>query len=137
MKARREIAISQNSIRTLKGHARKEQPNESCAVLFGKSEGSCFSVTGIFLVENSLHSPVSFAISSDDLIRAYRELEARKLEVTAIFHSHPDSEAYPSPIDLKYMEINPVPWLIYSNTKDELKAYILESEVVPVTVRVR
>lgn len=131
-----EIVLSKNHISTLKNHAKKNEPNESCAILFGRVNDDKISATEIFLTDNASPSPVNFTISSEELIRAYQESEKRNVSVVAIFHSHPGSPAYPSLTDEKYMEINPIPWIIYSNVKDELRAYILESAIIPVTIRV-
>ena len=112
-------------------------PNESCAILFGKIENETFDVRDIFLTKNTEESPVNFTISNDELLTAYSEAEKRKLEVIGIFHSHPDSIAYPSLTDKKYMEINPVPWIIFSNKNKEFKAYIFESEIMPVSLEIK
>ncbi len=131
-----ELILSKNHVDILKKHAKQSEPNESCAILFGRKEEGTFSITDVFLTENSVPSPVNFTISNEELIKAYQESEKKNLEVIAIFHSHPDSSAYPSLTDKQYMEINPIPWIIYSNVNDEFRAYILESALVPINVRV-
>jgi proteasome lid subunit RPN8/RPN11 len=132
----REIVFSKNHIDILRKHAKEKEPNESCAILFGKSESTCFQTKDIFLTKNMEQSPISFTISNDDLIKAYEQAEKNSLEIIGIFHSHPDSVAYPSTTDQKYMEINPVPWVIFSNITDEFKGYILESAIIPIDVTV-
>jgi len=129
--------LLQNHIELLTDHAKRNIPNESCAILFGKIENENFIVKDVFLTKNIENSPVNFTISNDELITAYGEAEKRKLEVVGIFHSHPDSNAYPSTTDKKYMEINPVPWVIFSNKNKEFKAYIFESEVMPVSLEIK
>jgi proteasome lid subunit RPN8/RPN11 len=131
-----EIVFSKSHIDILRKHARENVPNESCAILFGKKENARFLTKEVFLTKNVEQSPVSFTISNDDLISAYGQAEKKDLEVIGVFHSHPDSTAYPSTTDRKYMEINPVPWVIFSNITDEFKGYILESTVVPIVVTV-
>ena len=49
------------------------------------------------------------------------------MEITAIFHSHP-AKASPSSTDIKYMQINPVAWVIYSTTENEIRAFVYENE---------
>ena len=136
MTLQRDLVLSKSHIDILKKHAKQNQPNESCAILFGRNEEEKFSVTDVFLTENMAASPVNFTISNEELIKAYQESEKKNLEVIAIFHSHPDSAAYPSLTDRQYMEVNPIPWVIYSNVNDEIRAYILESALVPINVRV-
>jgi proteasome lid subunit RPN8/RPN11 len=130
------ILISQENITLLSKHAKDASPNESCAILFGKIEKDHFKVKDIFLTGNIEHSPVNFTISNDELIKAYQEAEKRKLDVVGIFHSHPDSEAYPSETDQKFMETNPVPWMIFSNKRKQFRAYLFESKIEPVDITV-
>lgn len=130
-----EVSISKSHLDLLKQHSRASEPNESCAILLYRQEGGTLAVKEILLAENSANSPVMFSISGEELIRAYAESEKKGLEV-AIFHSHPLSAPYPSPTDIKYMEVNPVPWVIYSNSDDKVMAYFLESGIVNLGVRV-
>jgi proteasome lid subunit RPN8/RPN11 len=136
MTLQKNLVLSKNHVDILKKHAKKNEPNESCAILFGRNTQESFSIHEIFLTENAERSPVNFTISNEELIKAYAESEKKRLDVIAIFHSHPDSVAYPSSTDRKYMGINPIPWVIYSNTDDELCAYILESTLVQINVTV-
>lgn len=136
MTGQKKIILSKNQAETLKRHAIQNWPNESCAILFGNNSNGQFLIRDVFLTKNARPSPVNFTISNEELILAYEEAERKNLEVMAIFHSHPESTAYPSSTDLQYMQVNPVPWIIYSNTNDELKAFILESTLVHVDVTV-
>ena len=133
----KSLVLLQIHIQLLINHAKKNIPNESCAILFGKIKKEVFDVKDIFLTKNMENSPVNFTISNDELLAAYSEAEKRKLEVIGIFHSHPDSTAYPSLTDKKYMEINPVPWVIFSNKNKEFRAYIFESGVMPISLEVK
>jgi len=56
------------------------------------------------------------------------------MEVIGIFHSHPESEAYPSNTDRKFMQSNPVVWVIYSGINKNFRAYVLESEIVEIPI---
>lgn len=136
MTLQKKITLSKNHVDTLIRHAKQNEPNESCAILFGKNDSEQFLTIDVFLTKNIEPSPINFTISNDDLIKAYEESEKKNLEVIAIFHSHPNSAAYPSSTDRQYMEVNPVPWVIYSNTSNEFRAYILESTIIPVNVTI-
>jgi len=136
MKLQQEIVLSKNHIDILTRHAQECAPNESCAILFGRIEGKRVIIRDIFLTKNTENSPVTFTISNQELIQAYSEAEKRKLDVTGIFHSHPHSVAYPSATDKKYMESNPVPWVIFSNVENKFEAYIFESGIIPVVVTI-
>lgn len=130
------MKLSKDHIDILIKHANESSPHESCALLFGKIEDDCFDVKEIFLTRNIDDSPINFTISNEELLKGYQEAEKRKMDVIAIFHSHPDSDAHPSITDKKYMQTNPVPWLIFSNKSEELKAYILYDEVISLTLNI-
>ena len=57
------------------------------------------------------------------------------MEIIGIFHSHPNSEAYPSNTDKKFMLSNPVVWMIYSNTNNNFKAFTLNSEIKEIVIQ--
>jgi proteasome lid subunit RPN8/RPN11 len=135
MTIQKEIVFSKNQINILRKHARENAPNESCAILFGKSENECFITKEVFLTTSEEPSRSSFRIRAEELWAAYKKAENENLKI-GIFHSHPDSEAYPSMRDRENMEWNPYPWIIFSNIYDEFKGYILESTVIPVVVKV-
>ena len=120
-----KIILSTSHLEILTNHAESERPNEACALLFGKED----TVTEIFLTKNTENSPVNFTISNEQLIEGYKRAEEQNVEVIGIFHSHPNSEAVPSKTDEKFMEANPVAWIIYSGTENKFRAYTLESKI--------
>lgn len=125
-----KIKLSQSHKQILTEHAEKDNPNEACAILFGKDD----TVSEIFLAENIEKSPVNFTISNDELIDAYKIAEEKKIDVIGIFHSHPNSEAYPSNTDKKFMQGNPVVWIIYSGVNEDFRGYTLESNIEEIQV---
>lgn len=132
----RAIILSKNQIKILTKHSKENYPNESCAILFGSTDNDQITVKEIFLTKNMENSPVNFTISPEELITAYGTAEKKRLDVSGIFHSHPNSVAYPSSTDRKYMECNPVPWVIFSNIDNDFRAYIYNSGIVPVPVKI-
>ncbi len=129
-----KIILTESQKKILANHASNEKPNESCAVLFGTLDSQKTTVKEIFLTENIDKSPINFTISNEQLIKCYKTAEEKKMEVVGIFHSHPNSEAYPSDTDKKFMYSNPVVWVIYSGITNEFKAYLLESDIVEVSI---
>ncbi|GBL42138.1 hypothetical protein EMGBD3_15060 [Nitrosarchaeum sp.] len=129
-----KIIISESQKKILADHAVNEKPNESCAILFGTIDGQKTKVKEIFLTKNIDESPVNFTISNEQLIKCYKTAEEREMEVVGIFHSHPNSEAYPSDTDKKFMDSNPVVWVIYSGISNDFKAYVLESNILEVLI---
>ena len=125
-----KIKLSQQDKKILSEFSENQKPNESCALLFGRDS----TVMDLFLAENIEKSPVNFTISNEQLIEGYRIAEEKKMEVIGIFHSHPDSEAYPSNTDEKFMQSNPVVWIIYSGINKNFRAYVLESEIKEIPI---
>jgi len=125
-----KIRLAQSDKTILSEYSENQKPNESCAILFGKNN----QVLDLFLTENIENSPVNFTISSKQLIEAYKMAEEKKMEVVGIFHSHPDSDAYPSNTDKKFMQSNPVAWVIYSGINKNFRAYLLESDIVEIPI---
>jgi proteasome lid subunit RPN8/RPN11 len=131
-----EIILTKNQKEELARHAESAVPNESCALLFGNQDGNRVVVSEIFLTENKDKSSIKFSISNEKLLEGYQYAERKGLEVVGIFHSHPLSEAVPSDTDIRFMQINPVVWIIFSNKLQNFEAYILESDVMPVSIKI-
>ncbi len=131
------ISLTAEQVEQIIKIARDALPNESCAFLLGKDDTTTTSVTvtEILPMRNADKSQISFSIEPQEVLRAYEFAEEKRLQVVGIFHSHPGRPA-PSSTDKKYMEINPVVWLIYSTTEHRLKAYTYDTDVREVAVKV-
>ena len=125
-----KIILKQSEKKILSQYSENEKPNESCAILFGKNN----QILDIFLAENIDKSPLNFTISNKQLIEAYKIAEDKKMDVVGIFHSHPNSDAYPSNTDKKFMQSNPVVWIIYSGINKNFRAFILESDAIEIPI---
>lgn len=128
-----KIILSESHKKILKEHAKKEHPNESCALLFGIA-GKTVKVKEVFVTENIEDSPVNFTVSNEQLIEGYKEAEKKNLDVVGIFHSHPSSDAIPSNTDKKFMETNPVVWVIFSGVSEKFRAFVLDSETKEIPI---
>jgi proteasome lid subunit RPN8/RPN11 len=51
---------------------------------------------------NAARSPTFYEFDSIDLLKLYREMDARDEEPVVIYHSHTATEAYPSRTDIAY-----------------------------------
>ena len=125
-----KIILKQSDKKILSQYSENQKPNEACAILFGKDN----QVLDIFLTENIEESPVNFTISNEQLIEGYKIAEEKKMDVIGIFHSHPNSDAFPSNTDKKFMQSNPVVWIIYSGINKNFRAFVLESDSVEIQI---
>ncbi len=71
-------------------------PEEACGLIggrFGRAER-------LYPVENILHSPVAYEMEPLQQVRAMLAMEAERLDLLAIYHSHPEGPARPSSTDI-------------------------------------
>ena len=116
-------------------HAIEQQPNESCAMLLGEKIDDTWNIKEVFLTENIDKSQTNFTISPEELLKGYQLAEKMHLELVGVCHSHPNSDTTPSDTDKKFMRNNPVPWIIFSGVNNDLKAYLLDSDVIEIPIK--
>jgi proteasome lid subunit RPN8/RPN11 len=127
----RTVSLTQLQIDELVRIAKDALPNESCAILLGRKG----RIVEILPMRNADVSPLTFSIDPAELIQVYNLAESKELEVIAIFHSHP-SRPSPSGTDRKFMEINPVVWIIYSTIEENMKAYVYDEDVKEIGIKI-
>lgn len=125
-----KIILKQSDKKILSQYSENQKPNEACAILFGKNN----QVQDIFLAENIDESPINFTISNEQLLEGYKIAENKEMDVIGIFHSHPNSDAFPSNTDKKFMQSNPVVWIIYSGINKNFRAFTLESDIKEISI---
>ena len=129
-----KIILSKSQKKILLEHTLKEEPNESCAILYGNKIEEKNIVKEIWLTENIDSSPTEFTLSPEQTWEMDQKRKELNLEIIGIFHSHPKGQAYPSNIDKKFMENNPYVWIIYSGINKNFRAFILESDSVEIQI---
>ena len=128
------IVLAQKEKDELIAHAMRHKPNESCAMLLGEKIDDAWNVKEVFLTENIDKSQTNFTISPEELLKGYQLAEKMRLELVGVFHSHPNSDTTPSDTDKKFMQNNPVPWIIFSGLTNTLTAYLLDSDVIEIPI---
>ena len=105
------------------GQAQKEAPAECCGLLLGRGS----SAVRIFPLRNELNSPIAYNADARDLFAAHRAMREHRLEITALYHSHPASEARPSRRDLNENYYGEIPRIIISlaGAVPVVKAFLL------------
>lgn len=130
------VIMTSGQLSQLVSIAKNSMPNESCAFLLGKSSRDESVVLEVMPMANAERSPVSFSINPDELLKAYDAAEERGHDVIGIFHSHPGRPT-PSGTDIRFMELNPVVWVIYSTTENEFKAFVSDVQVREVAIKTK
>ena len=112
-------------------HALRDAPNECCGVVVGRDG----IATAARALENLAASPFRFDIDGRELI-AFAFADEDDDQLTAIYHSHTRSPAYPSQTDVNFAAGWPgVEWLIVGvpKAKDgepEVRSYLIEDGVI-------
>lgn len=84
-------------------HAKSAFPNECCGVVFGVVDGDQKNGSLAVPMENAYKGSQTdrYEIRQTELLAADEKARKQGLEMIAIFHSHPDCDAYFSETDLK------------------------------------
>ena len=117
------VVIKKTHLAFLINLSLQPKPLETCAILIGKRNNNQISILEVLPMDNDDKSEVSFAINEDKLFAVYKHSESINLAVVGVYHTHP-SVPMPSKTDIKYMEINPIPWIIHSTTIKKTKCFI-------------
>ena len=94
----RVLTIDQATYDAIVAHAKRDHPDEACGVVAGP-EGSDRPERFVAMV-NAAGSPTFYEFDSTELLRLYREMDARGEEPVVVYHSHTATEAYPSRTDI-------------------------------------
>jgi [CysO sulfur-carrier protein]-S-L-cysteine hydrolase len=92
------LTIDQATRDAIVAHARRDHPDEACGVVAGP-EGSDRPERFVPML-NAARSPTFYEFDSADLLRLYKEMDARDEVPVVIYHSHTATEAYPSRTDV-------------------------------------
>lgn len=77
-------------------HCREIYPSEACGILAGQDD----VIRKIFRITNRELSGTSYYMDPKEQLSAMKEIKELGLEMTAIYHSHPQADAYPSQKDI-------------------------------------
>ena len=91
------MKITDSIINDILSHAREGYPDEVCGLMAGKDG----VVSRIFRISNVDKSSVSYMMEPSEQFRAFKEMRNEGLDLMAIYHSHPTSQAYPSRTDVR------------------------------------
>jgi len=132
------LTIGRDVLDAVVAHVRRDHPDEACGVVAGPA-GSDRPERFVPML-NAARSPTFYEFDSADLLRLYRDMEARDEEPVVVYHSHTATEAYPSRTDVSYASEPAAHYLLVS-TRDpdeaEVRSFrIVDGEVTEEEVRV-
>jgi proteasome lid subunit RPN8/RPN11 len=111
------LKIPLEIIQRMLDHVINCYPEEGCGILGGKGG----VVREVFPVTNSLHSPTRFRMAPEEQLQAILTIENEGLEITAIYHSHPNGPEHPSQTDLDEFKYPGSDYLIWYIEKGKWK----------------
>ncbi|MGX7827217.1 Mov34/MPN/PAD-1 family protein [Actinokineospora sp. 24-640] len=125
------LQIRRDLVDAMVAHARRDHPDEACGVIAGP-EGSDRPERHIPML-NAARSPTFYEFDSADLLRLYRDMDARDEVPVVVYHSHTATEAYPSRTDIAYAS-EPDAHYVLVSTRDperhELRSFRIVGGVV-------
>jgi proteasome lid subunit RPN8/RPN11 len=132
------LTIGRDVLDAIVAHARRDHPDEACGIVAGPA-GSDRPERFVPML-NAARSPTFYEFDSADLLRLYRDLDARDEEPVVVYHSHTATEAYPSRTDVAYASEPGAHYLLVSTRetdRDEVRSFrIVDGEVAEEEVRV-
>jgi proteasome lid subunit RPN8/RPN11 len=104
-------------------------PNEACGIL----SGSGGQIEKVYAMTNIEKSPATYFMDAKEQLKVIKEIRALGQEMLAIYHSHPDTQAYPSAHDVELALYPEASYIIISlESRDEpvVRSFkIVESKV--------
>jgi proteasome lid subunit RPN8/RPN11 len=92
-----KLRLPAEMIEEMIAHARDDLPNEACGIIMGVGG----EAKKLYRTRNSEANPYRYNIHPLDLKSAVDEADENGWDVLVIYHSHVETEAYPSPTDIR------------------------------------
>ena len=105
------LEIPRHILNAMVTHCLQEAPSEACGILAGAHQPL---VEAFYPLRNELASRTRYNADPGDLIAAIQSMRSHSLGMLAIYHSHPDTVAVPSRVDLEQNHYGPLPRIIIS-----------------------
>jgi proteasome lid subunit RPN8/RPN11 len=109
------LVIDQTNHDAIVAHARRDHPDECCGVVAGPAESD--RPQRLIPMVNAARSPTFYEFDSMDLLRLYRDMDARGEDPVVVYHSHTATEAFPSRTDISYAS-EPAAHYVVVSTRD-------------------
>lgn len=122
------VKIKRHVVAGIENHAQACSPHECCGLLSGPGE----VIEQLHRLTNIAQTPQTrYFAEPGELVQAHRLIRLRGERLMGIYHSHPRSPAYPSPIDVEQAYYPDVVYFIIAlDPTPELRAYkIVEGQV--------
>ena len=117
-------------------HCQKDYPNEACGILAGRAG----KVEKVYQMINTDKSASTFFMDPKEQLKVMKEIRNQGLEMVGIYHSHLETEAYPSAHDVElafYPEVSYVIVSINDKNNPSIRSFkIMEGEISEEEVKI-
>jgi len=122
------IAITAEVMQAMEAHALEARPDESCGLLAGDGQ----VILSLYRLRNEADSPrTKYFAAPEDLLAAMRTMRQQGQAMMGIYHSHPDSAAYPSKSDVDLAFYSDSIYFIVSLVAGvEIRAFRIENQEI-------
>lgn len=131
------LIINKNDYKKIIEEAKKGKPNEVCGILAGKN----YEVFKVYKMKNISDNPrFCYFMSPEEQLKVFKEIRGLGFELVGIYHSHPESDPYPSKRDVE-LAFYPEAVYIIISLKDEVNPVvkgfrIVEEKIVEEEIKV-
>jgi proteasome lid subunit RPN8/RPN11 len=130
------IRLSRSFYDGIIDHARQDAPRECCGLLGGRG----VEVERSYRITNTELGVTRYLMDAEEQFRAFRDLDERGLDLVGIYHSHPATQAYPSPTDTSLAYYPDAVYLICSLQDPEqpvIRAFrIIDGEIEEIPIEI-
>jgi len=93
-----QVAVRADVVQAMEAHALEVRPDECCGLLAGDGD----VISSVYRLRNEAYSPrTKYFAAPEDLLAAMKTIRQRGQTMMGIYHSHPESPAYPSKSDVE------------------------------------
>lgn len=104
------LTVKQKVFLEMTAHSRKSAPLEACGYLAGRQG----VVEQLYLLTNMDQAPDHFTMNPAEQFRVIRKIRKQGLALCAVYHSHPETSAWPSEEDVRLAADPHVSYVIVS-----------------------
>jgi proteasome lid subunit RPN8/RPN11 len=103
------IYLNPNHWAQMEGDVRAKAPEEACGIVVGEGNRSRLVIP----VTNILHSSTRFRMEPKEQLNAFLFAEEKRLDILAVYHSHPQGINKPSATDFEELTFLGIIYLIW------------------------
>ncbi len=122
------LKITRKIIDNIVSHGKLEAPLEACGYLAEKDGVICKSIA----MKNVDASPIHYSMDPKEQFNAVRNCREAGLTIRAVYHTHPETDAYPSAEDIKLAYDPGLSYVIVSlaGSKPAIHSFIIKKNDV-------